>query len=915
MNLPTKSETAGGCLDLQFTDAAVTRLGSKPDAVIPILQALQEHYGYLPEEALRRVCEASDITPAAINGVASFYDMFRFSPVGKHLVRVCTGTACHVAGAGRVEDALRRHLRIPAGGDTDADRQFTIEQVACLGCCTLAPVVKIGDTTFGHTTPEKVPDMIRDYLASAASATAVKSTEERLARSGNCGSGAGVAEIHVGLGSCCMAKGSDRLFHALRENAEACGGSVVVKRVGCVGMCHRTPMIEVAQAGKPGTFYADLTPAQARALVQRHFRPRGFLQRASRLWTRAVDSLLLEDSSPQQEVQRFSMSKRDPNVRAFLDKQVHIATEHFGQLDPLDLDEYLAHGGFGALAKCLGVAADGSPPDSSPGTGNGGALPSAATPEQIISTIEKSGLRGRGGAGFPTGQKWRVVSQQPGETKYVICNGDEGDPGAFMDRMILESFPYRVIEGLALAALAVGAHEGVFYIRHEYPLAVKRVRAAIAELEKRGWLGERLLGAGFPLTPALSPGERENRFQPGSEAGVAGSVTATLPLLAHTATAGKRGVGASDSRTSNALREPSPLPAGEGQGEGERDPSKDEASASPSAQHLRAFPLKLSVFEGAGAFVCGEETALIASVEGHRGMPRLRPPFPAQSGLWGKPTLINNVETLAMVPWIVRHGAEKFAAIGTAKSKGTKVFALAGKIQRGGLIEIPMGTTVREIVEDIGGGVGAGRRLKAVQIGGPSGGCVPARLADTSVDFESLREIGAIMGSGGLVVLDDTACMVDIARYFLQFTQDQSCGKCTFCRIGTKRMLDILERLCIGKASRQHLDELERLAVQVGAGSLCGLGKTAPNPVLTTLRYFRDEYEAHLAGRCPAGKCTALIHYRVTADCTGCTLCSQACPVDAIPMTPYRRHEIDDAKCTRCDTCRVVCPHSAIEVK
>ena len=906
-------------IDLQFTEAAVARLGRKPDAVIPILQALQEHYGYLPEEALRRVCEASDITPAAINGVASFYDMFRFSPVGKHLVRVCTGTACHVAGAGRVEDALRRHLRIPAGGDTDADRQFTIEQVACLGCCTLAPVVKIGDTTFGHTTPEKVPDMMRDYLASAASATKVKSTEERQPRGGNGGSGAGVAEIHVGLGSCCMAKGSDRLFHALRENAEACGGSVVVKRVGCVGMCHRTPMIEVAQSGKPGTFYADLTPAQARALVQRHFRPRGILQRASRLWTRAVDSLLLEDASPQQEVQRFSMSKRDPNVRAFLDKQVHIATEHFGQLDPLDLDEYLAHGGFGALAKCLGLSSTGFQPvnvgqasslSAAPTPATAGKMPAlpdrqdaCPTSADIISTIEQSGLRGRGGAGFPTGQKWRVVNQQPGDTKYVICNGDEGDPGAFMDRMILESFPYRVIEGLALAAVAVGAHEGVFYIRHEYPLAVKRVRAAIAELEKRGWLGERLLGGAFPLTPALSPRERENRVQSGSEAGASGSAYASAD-----AERAATGAGASDPRISQAHRELPPLPAGEGRGEGER---LGTTATSPPP----AFPLKLTVFEGAGAFVCGEETALIASVEGHRGMPRLRPPFPAQAGLWGQPTLINNVETLAMVPWIVRHGAEKFAAIGTAKSKGTKVFALAGKIQRGGLIEIPMGTTVREIVEVIGGGVPEGRRFKAVQIGGPSGGCVPARLADTSVDFESLREIGAIMGSGGLVVLDDTACMVDIARYFLQFTQDQSCGKCTFCRIGTKRMLDILERLCIGKASRQHLDELERLAVQVGAGSLCGLGKTAPNPVLTTLRYFRDEYEAHLAGRCPAGKCTALIHYRVTADCTGCTLCSQACPVDAIPMTPYARHEIDDAKCTRCDTCRVVCPHSAIEVK
>ncbi len=401
--------------------------------------------------------------------------------------------------------------------------------------------------------------------------------------------------------------------------------------------------------------------------------------------------------------------------------------------------------------------------------------------------------------------------------------GDEGDPGAFMDRMILESFPFRVIEGLAIAAVAAGAHEGIFYIRHEYPLAVKRVRAAISELERRGWLGEKLLGTGGPL--------------------------------------------------------------------------------------------KLSVFEGAGAFVCGEETALIASIEGQRGMPKLRPPFPAQEGLWNKPTLINNVETLAMVPWILRNGAEKFAAIGTAKSKGTKVFALAGKIRRGGLIEIPMGTTIREIVEEIGGGATEGRRFKAVQIGGPSGGCVPARLADTPVDFESLREVGAIMGSGGLVVLDDTSCMVDIARYFLQFTQDQSCGKCTFCRIGTKRMLDILERLCIGKATRQHLEELERLAVQVGAGSLCGLGKTAPNPVLTTLRYFRDEYEAHLAGRCPARKCTTLIHYTINTDCTGCTICAQHCPVDAIPMTPYAQHVIDDAKCTRCDTCLRVCPHNAVEVK
>jgi len=587
------------------------------------------------------------------------------------------------------------------------------------------------------------------------------------------------------------------------------GANVQVKRVGCVGMCHRTPMIEVVTPGKPSTFYADLTPAEAPALIKKHFPPKGLMHRASHLWTQAIDSLLLDGVD--NGVQQYSMSPRDRGVTAFLGKQVHIATENFGHLDPLDLEEYLSNGGFIALTRAL----------------------SAWKPEQTIDAIEKSGLRGRGGAGFPTGTKWRIVHNQGKQAvadgssapvaKYVICNGDEGDPGAFMDRMILESFPFRVIEGLAIAAVAAGAHEGIFYIRHEYPLAVKRVQTAIEQLEKRGWLGDKLCGTDYPL--------------------------------------------------------------------------------------------RLSIMEGAGAFVCGEETALISSIEGERGMPTLRPPFPAEAGLWGKPTLINNVETLALVPWIVRNGPEKFAAIGTAKSKGTKVFALAGHIQRGGLIEVPMGTTIREIVEEIGGGVPEGRRFKAVQIGGPSGGCVPARLADTSVDYESLRDVGAIMGSGGLVVLDSSTCMVDIARYFLQFTQEQSCGKCTFCRIGTRRMLDILERLCEGKAQPQQLEELERLAHQVGAGSLCGLGKTAPNPVLTTLRYYRDEYEAHLRGECPAGKCHALIKYSVTVDCTGCTLCAQHCPVDAIPMTPYRKHEINMDLCTRCDTCRQVCPHHAIEVK
>jgi NADH-quinone oxidoreductase subunit F len=465
------------------------------------------------------------------------------------------------------------------------------------------------------------------------------------------------------------------------------------------------------------------------------------------------------------------------------------------------LDEYLRHDGFVALRRCL----------------------EQRTPEQIIEEIHQSGLRGRGGAGFPTGVKWRIVREAAGDAKHVICNGDEGDPGAFMDRMLLESFPYRIIEGVAIAARAIGAREGYFYIRHEYPLAVRRIREALEKCRSRGILGANVFGSGFSFD--------------------------------------------------------------------------------------------LQVMEGAGAFVCGEETALLASMEGRRGMPRLRPPYPAECGLWEKPTLINNVETYACVPWIMRNGAAAFAAYGTAKSKGTKVFSLAGKVARGGLIEVPMGVTIRQIVEDIGGGVADGRRFKAVQVGGPSGGCVPASLADTPVDYEALVAAGAIMGSGGLVVLDDADCMVDIARYFLRFTQDQSCGKCTYCRVGTRRMLDILDRICTGRGRSGDLEHLEELSKDVSASSLCGLGKTAPNPVLSTLHYFRDEYEAHLQGRCPAGKCADLIAYKINDKCIGCTLCAQNCPVNAIPMTPYARHTIDVDKCTRCDNCRQVCPEKAVFVE
>jgi NADH-quinone oxidoreductase subunit F len=572
------------------------------------------------------------------------------------------------------------------------------------------------------------------------------------------------------------------------------GAPVTVKRVGCAGACHQTPMVEVVQPGRAPVTYTHVLVDEAAGIARAHFRPRGLRRRVTRLFDSALQTLATGQHAS--TVHRATAEEADAAVSPFLGPQVRIATEHFGELDPLDYDDYIGHEGFKALTAVLATK----------------------DPRRVIAEIDQSALRGRGGAGFPTGRKWTAVANEPGAIKYVICNGDEGDPGAFMDRMLLESFPYRVIEGLAIAAFAVGSHHGIFYIRAEYPLAVERVRAAITECERRAVLGESVLGSGYAL--------------------------------------------------------------------------------------------KVEVREGAGAFICGEETALIESLEGHRGTPRLKPPYPAQEGLWGRPTLVNNVETLTMVPWIVRHGAKAFAAYGSGKSRGTKVFALAGKVVRGGLIEVPMGISIRRIVDDVGGGVvnGRGKGFKAVQIGGPSGGCVPAALADTPIEYEALAAVGAIMGSGGLIVLDQADCMVDIARYFLAFTQDQSCGQCTFCRVGTRRMLDILNRLCAGEGREHDLDQLEELAHQVQQGSVCGLGKTAPNPVITTLKYFRNEYEAHLAGRCPAGRCKALIRYRVTDACIGCTRCAQACPADAIAYTPYQKHSIDMTRCTRCDSCRGVCP-------
>ncbi len=778
-------------IDINIVDRIIFENGHEKKSIIPVLQAIQKEFRFLPEEALRRVSQISEITPADIMSVASFYHQFRLRPVGEHMIKICVGTACHVKGAGQVFDAFKRKFNLKDEEHTDVSGKYTLEKVSCLGCCTLAPVVQIDQVTYGHVTTSQIDELISDFESQ-------KDTKTKKQFKNSDGTQI-QGEIRIGLGSCCVASGSDEIRKAVEHTVNNIGLCVKLKHVGCVGMCHQVPLVEIVPVNGEPSLYSKVKPEDVKDIVNSHFKPTGLL---GRLRSKFLDTIeYIQTDAKWDGVERYALDIREKQVSSFLGKQIPIATEYRGILNPIDIEEYTSRGGFASIRKAL----------------------LEMKPEEVIHEVRESGIRGRGGAGFPTGMKWELVARHHNSDKYVICNGDEGDPGAFMDRMLLESYPYRVIEGMIIGGYAVGAHKGYFYIRAEYPLAVKRIREAIKHCQKSNYLGDNILGSGFSF-------------------------------------------------------------------------------------HVQ-------IYEGAGAFVCGEETALIASIEGKRGYPRKRPPFPAEHGLWGHPTLVNNTETFAQIPYIIRVGSNNFSNIGTEHSKGTKVFALAGKIARGGLIEVPMGITINKVVYEIGGGIANGRKFKAVQVGGPSGGCIPARLGNTPIDFESLTKMGAMMGSGGLVVLDDTDCMVDIARYFLSFTQAESCGKCTFCRIGTRRMLDILNNLTEGKAKPGDLDELEKLAHWTQKGSLCGLGKTAPNPVFSTLMYFRDEYEAHLNGVCPTGKCTALITYSVNEKCIGCTLCAQECPVDAIPFTPHERHIINTELCIKCDACRAVCPEDAIDVK
>lgn len=581
-------------------------------------------------------------------------------------------------------------------------------------------------------------------------------------------------KIAVGQGSCGTAAGAGKIHSLLKSSFDANAVNAELTITGCIGMCFLEPIVDI---------YTD----------------DGTLKRLVRITEKDVAAITAYAEGGDDALIN-ALEVREDDC-AFLEKQTRIALRHCGIINPENLDDYIADDGYRALKKALSM-----------------------TPEEVIEEIKVSGLAGRGGAGFPTWFKWDAARKSPGDEKYLICNADEGDPGAFMDRAVIESDPHNLIEGMLIAAYAIGAQTAVVYVRAEYPLAIERLKLAIEQAKENGLLGENIAGS--------------------------------------------------------------------------------------------SFRCEFAIKAGAGAFVCGEETALIESLEGNRGMPRLKPPFPAQSGYWRKPSNINNVETFANVPWIILNGGAAFAAMGTPDSKGTKVFALTGKVKRGGLVEIPMGKTLNDVIFDIGGGIRDDAAFKGVQMGGPSGGCIPAELGDTIIDYKKLNATGAIMGSGGMVVMDESTCMVSMAKFFLDFTAKESCGKCVHCRIGTKRLLEILERICDGKGRDGDIDLLEHLCNEIKTGSLCGLGQTAPNPVLSTLRYFRDEYEAHIRDRrCPAKSCKPLLTYTIDAEkCTGCTLCARKCPTSAISGEVKKPHDIDTAACIQCGKCYDVCRFDAVVV-
>jgi NADH-quinone oxidoreductase subunit F len=818
----TTSVTPG--LDLtQLREMLASWPDLKPRNLIAVLQRAQETYGYLPMEALDTIADTMKIAEARVYGVATFYSQFRLKPQGEHVIQVCNGTACNVKGSEDLLGELVAVLGIHAG-DTTPDGKVTLEKVNCVGACGVAPAIVVDGEVHGRVTPKMVGKLARKLLTSpkpqalARKPGAVEKARgrtflerccdkcqnrpgtpcpnfllcrmegischddencqefrEELRRIAEHKTSQFMATAFLCKGLTCDASDEPGIYKTFLSELKKRGlsGKVEFIETGCQGLCEVGPIVQLLPNE---AFYCRVKPTDVAEIIDKHI-----------VGGQIVERLL------------YAPGHVTESSIPFYNKQVRRVLSNTGKIDPENIDEYIARDGYKALYRVL----------------------KEMKPEDVIREVTESGLRGRGGGGFPTGKKWEIARAQQDTTRFIICNADEGDPGAFMDRSVLEGDPHRVLEGILIAAYAIGAEQAFIYCRAEYPLAIRRLEIAMAQARLYGLIGPNILGTGKTLN--------------------------------------------------------------------------------------------VEIVQGAGAFVCGEETAMISSIEGKRGMARNKPPYPAAHGFAGHPTCVNNVETFANVPLIIGKGVAWFRSVGLEKASGTKIFSLSGKIRNTGLVEVPMGISLHELLHEIGGGAIEGSTIKGAQTGGPSGACIPAERMNTAVDYESLKQLGGMMGSGGLVVTDSGTCMVNFAKFFLSFTQHESCGKCIPCREGTKRMLEILERITDGKGKMEDITELRHLAMVISRTSACGLGASAPSPVVSTLRYFEHEYVSHIKDtRCLAGVCRSLLTYHILANCRGCGLCARGCPSQCISGEKGNIYTIDHARCIKCGECNRVCPFGAV---